>query len=120
MFSIVALYIVSGILNGMGIGCIAYLILERRIHAVPMWLVILATFALLFVERLILFTSFSQLELTIKTSNTWLIDLLKTDDLTGSLSMITTTGVVLMAVKAAIGACLARLLVRPVLGHEGA
>ena len=117
MFTALAL-IVSGVLTTTGFGCIAYLILVSRSRAVPMWVVILVTFVLLVVEDLIWYPAWSELQLTIKTANRWLIDVLGTDDLSGSLFEITTTDVVLQAVKAAIGAYLGRLLVRRVLGHE--
>ena len=112
-------YLVSGVLTATGFGCIAYLVLVRRRRAVPISVVILGTFVLLLVESLIWYPAWLELQLTIKTANRWLIDLLKTDDLSGSLFEITATGVVLKAVKAVIGAYLGRLLVRRVLGPEG-
>jgi hypothetical protein len=111
MFSSIVFYIVLGVITATGTSCIVYLILERRIHAVPMWLVILVTFALMFVERFMLFSVYSELQLTVKTADPRLISLLKTDDLTDGLYRgVTITGVVTTAVRAVIGTCLARLL----------
>jgi hypothetical protein len=127
MFWLAGEYVVFGlILQSVGFGCVVCLFFTRRGRLPSVRFIGLIVFLIFLLERILFVLGFPELELTIKTSNEFLIRQVGTDDLSDKIfqsdfPFLSCGDVVFAAIRALIGSLLARWLARRAFGeHERA